>query len=72
MNYYIIFLLLLSCIVLINCNDKPKSELIIEPTLKTQTIGSPNPTEDPENQQFPPTLINTSTKSTDDLSLIHI
>ena len=66
MNYYIIFLLLLSCIVLINCNDKPKSELIIEPTLKTQTIGSPNPTEDPKNQQFPPTLINTSTKSTDD------
>ncbi len=63
MNYYLICLLLFINVVLINCNDKPKSELIIEPTLMTPTIEIPKPTKTPENQQFLSTLINTPTKT---------
>ena len=64
MHYYLICLLLLINVLLINCNDKPKSELIIEPTLKTPTIEIPTPPKNPENQQFLSTVINTPTKTT--------
>ena len=64
MNYYLICLLLLINVLLISCNDKPNSELIIEPTVKTPTIEIPTPPKNPENQQFLSTVINTPTKTT--------